>query len=286
MKPKNYKYFMLTIVSVIILLNSLISTAYSYEISSTTLVVNIDGSVEITQILKYITPGENITISLLGDPLYVEVVSGGIPQPVEIQDNKLLIVEPLGEELIIKYIVSNLTNKTGKEWTLTYNSPWETGLILPDEAIVLSLSPETFDVDIINNTVVLLFPPGEINVKYMLIPAAGEQPSETSISHLGGNELITLLIILIILSSMVYLGYRLIYRRRKVHIIKSTLDERDNQIINILASHGELTAKEIMEKTGIPKTPLYRRLKRLVRQGYIEQKAIGGVTYYKIKQGK
>ena len=269
-----------------ILLVTQINPVFSYEVSSMTLTVNIDGSVEITQLLRYITPGINITIPLLGDPLYIEVTSDGLPQPILIQDNKLIIVEPMGEELSIKYIVPNLTNKTGEEWSLSFTSPWEIGVALPDEAIILDVTPETFDVNIVNNTVLLIFPPGEVNVKYVLLPSTGAQPPEGTYPPLGmeGGGIIPLLLILVIILMSSYIIYRYLIKRKKIQIVKSELDERDTQIINILASYGELSAKEIMDKTRIPKTPLYRRLKRLVKQGYIEQRTVGGVTYYRIKK--
>lgn len=274
-------------VTSILLVNS-INPVFPYEVSFLTLIVNIDGSVEINQMLKNIAPGENITVPLLGDPIYIEILSKGLPQPAEIQDTQLIIIEPLSEEITIKYIVTDLTNKMGEEWILTVNSQWETGIVLPDEAIVLDVSPDTFNVDIVNNSVVLLFSPGKIAIKYILVPSAGEPSPESPLfpSYPIVGDMILFLITLVIILSLTYIVYRFLYIRKRIQIIKSVLDERDTQIIKVLTSHGELTAKEIMDKTGIPKTPLYRRLKRLAKQGYIEQRTVGGVTYYGIRKGK
>jgi len=191
---------------------------------------------------------------------------------------------PASNELKIRYITNDLTNKTGEEWTLSYKSSWSTGVILPEEAMVLEVNPETFDVDIINNTAVLIFPPGTVTIKYMIIPGTAEPPPPGNYPPLiSGDIFIYILLPLLAIAAAVIL-IKLLRSKRKIKIEKHILDERDSQIIKVLEDHGELTAKEIMEKTGIPKTPLYRRLKRLVKQGYLEQKTLSGVTYFSLRK--
>ncbi len=281
MSRKYFPILKLAIVIVLILLP--IHAVNSYIITSTLLTVNIDGSVEVSQIIQDINPNENLTIPLLGNPIYIEAVSNNIPQPLEIRDNSVLIVTA-SNELKIRYITNDLTNKTGEEWTLSYKSPWNTGVILPEEAIVLEVNPETFDVDIINNTAVLVFPPGTVTIKYMIIPGVAEPPSSGNYPPLvSGDVFIYILLVLLVIGAAIIL-IRSLRSRRKIKIEKHVLDERDGQIIKVLEDYGELTAKEIMEKTGIPKTPLYRRLKRLVKQGYLEQKTLSGVTYFSLKR--
>jgi len=62
------------------------------------------------------------------------------------------------------------------------------------------------------------------------------------------------------------------------------LDERDKLIINVIKRLGEVPAQKIMEETGIPKTPLYRRLKKLEKAGIIESVLRSGKTYYRVKK--
>ena len=256
---------------------------YSYTLNQALLIVNIDGTVSIIYTVKNVNPEENITIPLLGKPIYIEAYSDGVPQPLQIQDNTVKIIMPASSELSIKYVTSDLTNKTGEEWTLNYDSQWNSGVILPSDAIILEVNPQNFDVDIVNNSVILLFPPGKVSIKYIFIPSAPTQPPSNNLPTISQNWLILLL--LIILGIGFVLAIRHLHLRRKKPIIdKEALDERDSQIIKALETSGKLTAKEIMEKTGIPKTPLYRRLNRLVKQGYIEKKTISGVTYFKLKE--
>ena len=62
------------------------------------------------------------------------------------------------------------------------------------------------------------------------------------------------------------------------------IDERDKLIVDVIRRPGEAPAQKIMEETGMPKTPLYRRLKKLEKAGIIESVLRSGKTYYKVKK--
>ncbi|MEM0340632.1 MAG: winged helix-turn-helix transcriptional regulator [Acidilobaceae archaeon] len=64
------------------------------------------------------------------------------------------------------------------------------------------------------------------------------------------------------------------------------LDDRDKAIIETLREQGEATVAELQQKTGIPKTPLYRRLKKLEEMGLIEPRETGGARKYRLKSDK
>ena len=64
-----------------------------------------------------------------------------------------------------------------------------------------------------------------------------------------------------------------------------SLDDRDAAILSALAKMGgEATASDLISATGIPKTPMYRRLAKLVRLGYLEEGTRGGVKVYRCKR--
>jgi len=62
------------------------------------------------------------------------------------------------------------------------------------------------------------------------------------------------------------------------------LDDRDKLIINTLRERGDLTASELIKYTGIPRSAIYRRLKRLIKSGYIEQVKLGVKTVYRLRR--
>lgn len=59
-----------------------------------------------------------------------------------------------------------------------------------------------------------------------------------------------------------------------------SLDSTDKQIIDAIDQYGEITAKDLIDVTGLPKSTLYRRLKKLSDMGIVGSKVKGGVTYY------
>ncbi|MCE4609467.1 MAG: winged helix-turn-helix domain-containing protein, partial [Desulfurococcales archaeon] len=70
-----------------------------------------------------------------------------------------------------------------------------------------------------------------------------------------------------------------------ISVMSEALDERDRLIIDALKT-GPKTASELMDLTGIPKTPLYRRLRKLIDRGIIEYKDEGGSRKYMLKTTK
>ena len=273
------------ILSLILVQNNLL--VYSYNVSSTILVVNLDGSVEVSQIITGFNPGENITIKLIGEPFYIEATSSGIPQPISINSSTVTIIAPIGEEIKLEYLTYEITNKTGVEWTLSYTSEWPTSVIFPEEAVILEVTPEDFDVDIVNNSVAMVFTPGDVTITYVIVPVKGGEPEGPAGPPLKLDENFPLYITIILLLGLgSYILYKKLRGRSSIPIELTYLDERDEQILEVLSKEGELTARELMEKTGIPKTPLYRRLRRLVKQGYIKQRSVSGVTYYSLGERK
>jgi uncharacterized membrane protein len=70
----------------------------------------------------------------------------------------------------------------------------------------------------------------------------------------------------------------------EVATVEEVLDERDKLILETLKNMGEATAPALQKATGIPKTPLYRKLEKLEKLGLVESERRGGAKVYKPKQ--
>jgi len=75
----------------------------------------------------------------------------------------------------------------------------------------------------------------------------------------------------------------LILHRRRARLVEAVDDERDRLIIDALRRRP-MTASELMEETGIPKSPLYRRLSRLVEEGVVEVVREGQRRIYRLRE--
>ena len=56
-------------------------------------------------------------------------------------------------------------------------------------------------------------------------------------------------------------------------MVADTLDEKDKDILRVLQNNARLTNKELASKVHLSTTPVYERVKRLERLGFIKQYA-------------
>lgn len=251
--------------------------------------VYVDGSAKITYNVTVSQPPIQLTLPLLGQPFYAEAWSDNESIPVEYNDTSITFTAT-GDNTIIVYYTSNLTSKKGDEWTLKIHSPWRITVILPPEALVYDVQPQEFEPTVVNGKVGFTFNPGDIEIKYIIVPTP-IKTSTTTPTTIHGNITQTsgdtwlLVAKTLILAAVVVAIFLFVKRiRGKKTSQLEELDERDKKIIETLIREGELTAQELIEKTKIPKTPLYRRLKKLVSQGYLETVNRGGKTYYRVRK--
>lgn len=295
-------------VLVLLVLSTVILYAQSYPLTTTYVKVFEDGSVEVLMLAYVPEPPKRVAIDLLAQPLFVEAFSDGQLLPVEVQGSTAYIVVT-GTNLTIRYITTELTSKEGGYWDLRLRCTSETLVILPKNAYVLEVVPENFSLALVNGSVALVFPQDtNVLIRYFLLPEllATRTSTATPFTQMQGTsspitatgaettkstelqlprEAITVLAFVLAAGGT---GLVLMKRRGSApahlaDIGHAGLDDRDEAIIRALAS-GPRTAQEIMVRTGIPKTPLYRRLKKLERMGLVETFTRGGKTFYKLRR--
>ena len=62
----------------------------------------------------------------------------------------------------------------------------------------------------------------------------------------------------------------------------TVLDKTDYSILSILQENGRLTTKQIAERVNLSSTPVFERIKRLEREGYI-RKYVGFEAFCSVK---
>ena len=67
--------------------------------------------------------------------------------------------------------------------------------------------------------------------------------------------------------------------------VNQGLADRDRVIVEAVKK-GANTLSEIVRATGLPKTTVYRRVKRLVKEGYLVERREGGKVWYEVTDGK
>ncbi len=259
--------------------------------------VQIDGGTWIYENITVSNAPANITVPLQAPPLilYAEDVDG-VPLPVSYTNTTATITAYDSGIISLKYYTLNLTSKTGSLWALKFTAPCDTLILLPRDAIPVSTTPQPAPVVYKGEPALKFSKNTNIIIKYYIIPGGltGESTPTKNYSTTPQNKptistnLATIIVIIIIIAGAGGLLYtqrtgRKQVKESKPEIETTRLDERDRAILEAL-KHKPMTALELQQNTGIPKTPLYRRLRKLIEEGLIEYYEEEGVRVYRLKK--
>jgi len=270
--------------------------------------VHEDGTVEVNTTMTVNSTSLPATVywKAIGVPIFASATDKytGAPLPVAYNNSTLIAVTvPDNTTVDLYYVTQTVTSKQGEYWLLEVSgASCPTVVVLPGDAIPVEVTPANPRPVLVNGTPGLLFYSKNISIKYILSPSisTGTGGFGGTTSQGGGpgghgrnNILKTAVIALsiIVAGAGLYLYYQARKRRssktpgtlEKQEVqVRIGLDDRDRLILDALKD-GEKTASELMTLTGIPKTPLYRRLKKLLEAGLIEAVDEGGQRVYRLK---
>ena len=210
-------------------------------------------------------------IPLPAKPLPASValyVNGELIAPIVV-NNSVVISSSPGSEFSISYIPE--TNIQDGIIMFTYFSDFESYIYVDKNIVLLSLPTNILDSSYIDNTLVIKFK-GGYDIQYAVKEGVTTPPPEVD-----GTNLMDILPILVIVLGGAGIASLLLLRRRgksnTEEIIEEFIDETDRAILDVLKEKGgELYQSEIMRILGIPKTTLWRHLRRLEVLGYVEIK--------------
>ena len=161
----------LTLITVIIsIFTSQIGLAQDVNPQTLTIKVYPDGftSVDYELNINSTFPTQNITI--FGQVLENLIVTdhNGLPLGYNL-NNSILSIFSLGtNEISIIYNTQDLTTKQGRDWTVILDAPINTRIILPEEAIIISLNKVPEIIETNDNIITLLMDDGLIQVIYVV----------------------------------------------------------------------------------------------------------------------
>jgi len=208
------------------------------------------------------------------------------------------LVEIFGSSTIsINYDSHDLVSKEGRIWTFDIDSPSEFSLLMPQNSVIVGMSNFPLSMEVVNEQSRLILPSGQTQIDYIfgtLTPSLTPNPTENGTSFdstliaIGGA----------IIAAGV--GGALMIRKSKRNVpkpqiakLESTIEskpqtgtpldaetifklrpdlrEDDKEIIKFLFENGgEAKESELRKKFLLPRTTMWRAVKRLERQGIIE----------------
>jgi uncharacterized membrane protein len=285
MKTCNQKIIsaIITAIAIISFATATVAAQSLFEVKSINLTVYRDGLTHITQMLTVDELVPEVTLPLLSSSIDNVIVLDENQLAVDYEvDGENLTVFTLGEESIsVEYDTITLTSKEAEVWTLTADNPYSLTVFLPQNSTIIYLNSMPTAIDTSSTGIKLSLYPGQWEVSYVLplLPEDGtdDNGAPWTISPL---EYIIIVVVTVV---AVAISVILIVRRRRAPNVKKTvkahpqLKKEDKDVIEFLAEKGgQAFEAEIREQfPDMPRTSLWRLVRRLERLEIVEVKKIG-----------
>jgi uncharacterized membrane protein len=264
---------------------------YVFEVEALDLTVYRDGLVHVTQ---------KIIVDELSPQIILPLLSPSIENVLVLDDNQLavdyeiegsnLTILTLGSEIIaVEYDTISLTKKEAEVWTFIADFSYNLTVFLPQNSTVIYLNKMPTAIDTSGTGIALTLYAGYWEISYVvpLLP-----PDENNGKEVSGSIPIEYLILIIVALASIFLSVPLIVRRRKgpnaEKILKANpqLKKEDKEVILFLIEKdGKAFEAEIRERfSEMPRTSLWRLVRRLERLEIVEVKRIGLENQVQLKK--
>ena len=209
---------------------------------------------------------------------------------VSANDSTIFEIETLGAStILINYDTYSLVAKDGKVWSFTIDAPTEFTLSVPENSVIVGMTTFPIDMNEEGDTTKMFLPSGPVELTYFLTVVESAQAESITQAEdsqypliAGIGAIIAVAVIAIVLKSkrkqniIPEKSVQTIQESQKPFDLESTLSdedmrEDDKEIIKFIHENGgEALESELRKKFLLPRTTMWRAVKRLERQGKIE----------------
>ena len=264
-----------------------------------------DFTSQVTQVKVYNDGLAHITQTLIIDELKpdvtVSLISGSVENLIVLDTNKLAVdyelsgsalkVFSLGvTQITIEYDTTSVTNKQAEVWTLILNNPYNLTVSLPKNSTIVYLNQVPTVIDTSTNQLSLVLPPNHWEISYT-IPLQQDDDSQGTDDSTITLPIQYLIIIIIVVVFTVAVALYILTKKRKINPKKTInrnphLSKEDKAVIEFLAEKdGKAFEAEIRQRfPEMPRTSLWRLIKRLEKSEIIEVERIGLENQVKLKK--
>lgn len=274
---------------------ALAAVAAAAEAAEYTLRITQEGLVEGTAVAG-VEAGLN-EIPLPVDPVEatIEAWIDGVRVPPLYSNGTVFIAAEAPGKARIEFLVD--VNVEGGVISFQVSRDGPVTLVVPPEAVLLSLPGEIIGYDIYDNgTLVLTFTgPGLVEFTLKEEAAVDGAPAETGAPMATGTPGTEapqaggaggFLAVAVALAAVG--AFAVLMARRRGSWgggAEYSLDETDEEILRALEeAGGEVAQSDLQRATGLPKTTLWRRLRRLEEAGFVEVKREGKVNRVRLRR--
>lgn len=295
MKQVNGKTIAVAILAVLLFscLNVLLQAQDNFTIQSTSIEVYRDGLTHITQLLTVDELKPQITITLLSASIENLVVldANNIAIDFEVSGSNLNIFTFGATQITVEYDTVSLTSKQAEVWSIIVNNPYNLTLFLPENSTIIYLNHVPTQINTETNKVSLMISPNQWEISYIIPLQQEDNDDQDDGSSNTAIPLEFLIIGAIIIALTIAILIIFFMRKRKINVKKTInsnphLSKDDKAVIEFLAEkEGKAFEAEIRQRfPDMPRTSLWRLIKRLEKAEIIEIEKIGLENQVKLKK--
>jgi uncharacterized membrane protein len=267
----------------------------TFQVQSTSLILYRDGLVHCKQQVSLDALIAEITVPLLSES----------PQNILLLDENMTAVDykltgnnltsyTLGaSSLLIEYDTLSLTKKEAEVWTLVTNYQYNLKVSLPLNSTVIYLSKSPLAIETKESSITMSLSPGSWEISYVLpVFTPDEFPDQTDNTNPPSEFPFVYIALAAVIAIAVALVAFILYRKRKGpsvgKILKANpqLGKEDQDVIQFIKEKGgKAFEAELREKyPDMPRTSLWRLVRRLERLEIVEVKKVGLENQVELKK--
>jgi len=227
-------------------------------------------------IIENVTEFVPVNITVIGVPEGLTVsYSNGSPVYYSYSNGVVKIIPDVNGTVNVNYYTYTIIFKNNVSWFINFTTPYYTIVQLPYGASLVYINGVPSSVEAINGTLYISVPAGKWDIGYIVPPPTTKSSLQVS-SSFSETFLIYAMYAVVMLSLTITIAF--VYSKR--HKGKTVERSLDNQILEFIKKKGgTVKESEIRESLVLPKTTVWRAIKRLERQGLVKVEKKGKENY-------
>ncbi len=289
---RRFIFAITAVITIVLYATAPVAAESLVEVESMNLIVYRDGLVHVTQTLVVDEFSPQVTMPLLSSSIenVIVVDENEMAVDYEITEANLAVFTLGAERVLVEYDTVSLTKKDSEVWTLIADNPYNLTVSLPQNATVIYLNEMPMAIDTSATGITLSLYPGHWEISYVmpLLPQEDLNDDEGPSASISFEYLIAAIVAV----AAVILAALIVIRRKRGpnvdKILKANpqLKKEDKDVILFLSEKdGKAFEAEIRERfPDMPRTSLWRLVRRLERLEIVEIKRIGLENQVQLKK--
>ncbi|MEM2910124.1 MAG: hypothetical protein QXO01_03535 [Nitrososphaerota archaeon] len=249
-----------------------------YAVDEATLAVFTDGVVQVTVTIKVNEAEAFITLPLLSPQAHmfnlIVLDENGAPLDYDFGERNITIYSLGASSILLEYDTDALTRKEAGVWTLTLDVPFELTVLFPENSMLIYMNAPPSLISSDEGRLKLVLYPGYWEISYEILRPQTTTQTKASVEFIPMSSNYILAVgIITVLAVGLMIALILTKRRRRFGELKA----EEAEIVRFLEeNNGRALEAELREAfPNIPRTTMWRLVKRLEKKGVLRVRKVG-----------